>query len=188
MRVLICAALLWGCAHAAPEVPHAAPDPRESAAAPPARPADVESLDAIIHAVYDVISGPAGTRDWDRFRSLFAPGARLIPVAPAGKPGTAGSSQMRAIVIDVEGFVTRAGEAVAKEGFYEREIARKLHQYGDIVEAFSTYESRHDKDGQPFARGINSIQAYQGGGRWWIVTIFWEAEAPERPIPAEFLP
>jgi hypothetical protein len=161
---------------------------RENAPSPPARPADVESLDAIIHAVYDVISGPAGARDWDRFRSLFAPGARLIPVAPAGPPGTAGSSQMRAHVIDVEGFVTRAGEAVAKEAFFEREIARKVHQYGDIAEVFSTYESRHDANGQPFARGINSIQAYQGGGRWWIVTIFWEAEAPERPIPREYLP
>ena len=44
-----------------------------------ASPADVGSLDAIIHALYEVISGPAGPRDWRRFRTLFAPGARLIP-------------------------------------------------------------------------------------------------------------
>ena len=45
-----------------------------------AHPSDVESVDAIVAAVYDVISGPAGQeRDWDRMRSLFVPGARLIP-------------------------------------------------------------------------------------------------------------
>ena len=36
---------------------------------PAADPADVASIDAIITAVYDVISGDAGVaRDWDRFR------------------------------------------------------------------------------------------------------------------------
>ena len=47
-----------------------------------ANPADVESIGAIIAACYDVISGPAGKkRDWERERSLFYPGARLIPTA-----------------------------------------------------------------------------------------------------------
>ena len=47
-------------------------------AAAAARPDDVKSVDAIIAAVYDAISGPAGERDWDRLRSLFLPEARLI--------------------------------------------------------------------------------------------------------------
>jgi hypothetical protein len=53
------------------------------AAAPAANPSDVGSIDAILHAAYDTISGPAGQqRDWKRFRSLFVAGARLIPVVP----------------------------------------------------------------------------------------------------------
>ena len=54
----------------------------EISASHPADPRDVESIDAIIAAAYDVISGPAGQkRDWNRERSLFYPGARIMPTA-----------------------------------------------------------------------------------------------------------
>ena len=181
-----------GCAHAPPQpadrrAAALALSHREGAPIPPARPADVESADAILHAVYDTISGPPGPRDWNRFRSLFVPGARLIPAA-SGPPGSAGASEVRALVLDVEGYVTLGGPILEKEGFFEREAARRTEQFGDIEHAFSTYESRHAAaDPQPFERGINSFQLLQSGGRWWIVTIYWQGETPERPIPSQYL-
>jgi hypothetical protein len=187
MRGLALAFLLFGCAHSSPPAPPA-PAPAANPA-PPARTEDVESMDAILRALYDSISGPAGGRDWDRVRSLFAPGARLIPVVPAKPPGTAGSSMTKPVVLSLEEFIEKAGAAVQKEGFYEREIARKVEQYGDIAQVFSTYESRHAAgDPQPFVRGINSIQLHHGGGRWWVVTIFWQDETTAGPLPKEFLP
>jgi hypothetical protein len=149
-----------------------------------ANPADVASLDAIMAAVYDVISGPAGKRrDWDRFRSLFIPGARLIPTGKS-KQGIA-----VARVLTVEDYVERGREYLEKNGFFEREIARKVEQYGNIAHVFSTYESRHNADDkQPFARGINSFQLLNDGKRWWVVTIYWEAETPDNPLPAQYLP
>ena len=183
MRSLALAVLLFGCGHSSPPAPAPAATP-----APPARTEDVESMDAILRALYDSISGPAGGRDWDRVRSLFAPGARLIPVVPAAPPGTAGSSMTRTRVQGVEDFIQKASAALAKDGFYEREIARKVEQYGDIAQVFSTYESRHAKDDPPFVRGINSIQLHHGGGRWWVVTILWQDETGGGPIPKEFLP
>lgn len=151
-------------------------------ATPEARPADVASIDAIVTAVYDVISGPAGQkRDWDRFRSLFVPGARLIPVAQAGETRAAR-------VLSVEDYIARSSPILEKNGFYEREIASRLERFGDIAQRFSTYESRRKADDPaPFSRGINSYQMMNDGRRWWIVTIFWEAEGPDRPIPQEFL-
>jgi hypothetical protein len=56
-----------------------------------------------------------------------------------------------------------------------------------VLHAFSTYESKRTQDGLPFARGINSFQLYSDGTRWWIVTIFWDAETPDKPIPAKYL-
>ena len=151
---------------------------------PKAKPSDVGSIDSILNALYGVISGPAGEkRDWDRFRSLFIPEARLIPTAP-GKDGGAAAH-----VHDVEGYVTRASAFFEKEGFYEQEIARRTEKFGNIVHVFSTYESRHAKgDPKPFARGINSIQLLKDGDRWWVVTIFWDNERPENPLPEEYLP
>ena len=153
-------------------------------AAPAANPADVASLDAIIAALYDVISGPAGQkRDWDRMRSLFISGARLIPSSPSP------DGKVVPRVLDVEGYIGRAGPNLEKNGFFEREISRKTESFGTITHAFSTYESRRTKeDATPFARGINSIQLVNDGTRWWIVTVFWDSERPNNPLPAKYLP
>ena len=152
-------------------------------APPPADPADVESLDAIVAAVYDAISGPAGeARDWDRFRSLFAPQARLIPTgrAPDGSVGHR--------VLDVEGYIEAAGTALEADGFFETELGRVTERYGPVVHLMSAYDSRRTADDpEPFARGVNSFQLLDDGERWWVVSIFWASETPDNPIPARFL-
>ena len=158
--------------------PAAAPAP----APPAARPADVASIDAIIAAVYDVISGPKHkVRDWDRMRSLFIPGARLIPTGRR-QNGTFGSR-----VMTVEDYITGSATMLQEMGFRETEIARRTERYGNIAHAFSTYESYRGDEAAPFARGINSIQLWNDGSRWWIVTIFWEGERPDNPIPERYL-
>lgn len=164
---------------AAQQPPPPAPPP-----APTANPADVATLDGVMHAVYDVISGDSGqARNWDRFRSLFAPGARLIPTFPRRD-----SSGNAIRVLTPEEYVTRAGQAFQTQGFFEREAARRTETYGPLVHVFSTYESRHHRtDAQPFQRGINSFQLYSDGARWWVVTIFWWGETPATPIPPRYL-
>ncbi len=149
-----------------------------------ANPADVSSVDAIMKAVYDVISGDAGQkRDWDRFRTLFHKDARLIA---AGKNAQTGVVGARALT--PEDYITRTEPVFAKEGFHEREKARHTVTYGNIVHAFSTYEAfRSLADKQPFIRGINSFQLLNDGKRWWIITIYWQAETPDNPIPKKYL-
>jgi len=151
-------------------------------AAPMAKPSDVESMDSIMAAVYDVISGPAGQkRDWDRMRSLFAPGAHLIAVAPDKNGGFAARS------VDVDGYISRAAGYFEREGFFEKESARRTESYGQIAQAFSTYESRHNSsDTEPFERGINSFQLMNDGKRWWVVNIFWEGESAGTKIPEKY--
>ncbi len=161
--------------------PQAAPPAQP--ATPSAKPEDVKSMDAIIAAVYDVISGPAGqARDWDRFKSLFIPGARLIPV---GKRPDA--TVYTARVLSPDEYVSRAQGAFAQQGFYEKEAAHRVEQWGNIAQVFSTYESRHAPADQPFARGINSFQLLNDGQRWWIVTIYWQAESKDVPLTPEML-
>ena len=149
-----------------------------------ANPADVSTLDGIMKAVYDVISGDAGKpRNWDRFRTLFHKDARMIPTNT--NPQT---KEVRANVLMPEDYIKRVEPFFAKEGFYEREKARRVEQFGHIAQVFSTYESFHSlTDKQPFARGINSFQLFNDGKRWWVVTIYWQQETSEFPIPQEFL-
>jgi hypothetical protein len=148
--------------------------------------ADVESLDAIIAATYDVISGPAGKkRDWDRERSLFISGARLIPTAvEAGRNDVDLAPQ----ILDIEGYIARVEPLIERQGFYEKEIARRVEQFGQIAHVWSTYESRYDSsDAEPFMRGINSIQLFNDGSRWWIVSIYWQHESALHPLPDKYL-
>jgi hypothetical protein len=164
-------------------MPNQQSQPAPTPSTPAANPADVASIDAILTAVYDVISGPAGKkRDWDRMRSLFIPGARLIPTGP--RPGGVYGSR----VLTVEDYVTRGSAVFEKEGFFEKEIARKTESFGQIAHVLSTYEGRHSPDDEkPFVRGINSMQLMNDGKRWWIVTIFWQAEDEKNPLPEKYL-
>ena len=164
--------------------PQTAATPDPFASIPAANPADVSSLDAIVKAVYNVISGDAGTkRDWNRFRSLFYPGARLIPTGmnPTTKQGGGR-------VFTPEEYIERSSPLMAKEGFYESEIARRTETFSTITHVFSTYESKHKlADEKGFQRGVNSIQLLNDGKRWWILTIAWSGETPETPLPEKYL-
>ena len=151
---------------------------------PQANPEDVASVDAIIAALYDVISGPAGqARDWDRFRSLATPTCQLIPIQRRQDGGH------QHFVMTVEQYIERAGPYLEQNGFFEKESARKTERYGNLVHAFSTYDSfRKAEDTEPFQRGINSIQLLYENDRWWIANIAWQPEWQDLPIPAAYLP
>jgi hypothetical protein len=154
---------------------------------------DVSSIDAIINAAYDVISGPAGgARDWERERALFFPGARLIPTASKagdspGSGAASNESMLRPQLLDVEGYIARVEPFFREKGFYETEIARRTEQFGQIAHVWSTYESRHNEnDPEPFMRGINSFQLFHDGARWWIVNIFWQHENAAHRLPEKY--
>ncbi|MBW8822805.1 MAG: hypothetical protein JF567_00955 [Xanthomonadales bacterium] len=149
---------------------------------PAAAPADVASIDAIMAALYDVISGPPGkARDWNRMRSLFVPEARMIPT------GKTREGVVRMRWMTVNDYVATSGTRIENDGFHERELARKTDRFGNMAQVFSTYDGRTDK-GDYHERGINSLQLLFDGKRWWIVSIMWVGETPDSPLPADYLP
>lgn len=177
---------------AAPAPPRRVPGSIASHPAwPVARPADVASIEAITAAVYDCISGPAGkARDWDRFRSLFIPDARLMPVRTPRPPADATAPKPHNDVapFTVEDYIELSTPAMMTQGFAERGVANRVEAFGNIAHVWSTYESRHDfADPKPFARGINSITLIKDGDRYWVVQILWDSERPGNEIPAKYL-
>lgn len=145
-----------------------------------ARAADGDSIDSVMKAVYEVISGPAGTRDWVRFKALFAEGARLIPVRATPQGGNP-------LVWTPDEYAQKAGASFEKNAFYESEVTRRLETFGNIAHAFSTYESRRAPGEKPFARGINSFQLVKVGDTWKVMTILWDSEREGNPIPEKYL-
>lgn len=142
---------------------------------------DIGGIDAIIQALYDTISGPAGERDWARLRSLFLPEAHLIRTSVAAD----GTPQAR--VMNVRAYEADTTAFFRRESFYEAETVRRLERFGNMAHAFSAYEARHQPaDPQPFKRGINSIQLFYDGRRWWIANMIWDNERQGNPLPEEF--
>ena len=154
--------------------------PELSTLVPAPRVEDVKSKQAILAAIYDVISGPIGDRDWKRFRSLFIPQARFTALNKDEK------GNVSVTLLGVEEFIQDASAIFQKEAFYERPIVNRIQTFGNMAQVFSSYESRHAPGGTPFERGINSIQMLNDGKRWWVVSILWDAERPGNPLPAEF--
>lgn len=148
-----------------------------------AQPGDVASVDGIIKALYASISGPKGApRDFDRLRTLLADDARFIVTGQ----GPDGNGRLR--TLDVDGYISLAGPGLVANGFFEREIGRTTEQFGRVTHLMSAYDSRNAlEDAEPFARGVNSIQLFNAGNRWYIVTIMWDSERPDNPIPARYL-
>ena len=156
--------------------------PTISKASPVAAREDVDTLDHIVVALYGVISGPSGEkRNWDRMRSLFIPNATMGAVVEAkdGKP--------RQLEFSLERYIETSGPYLEKIGFFEGEISRKTEMFGHIAHIFTTYESRHQPREKPFERGINSLQLFNDGERWWIRTILWEGESATLKLPKKYL-
>jgi len=149
----------------------------------PARVADVSSIDAIVRAMYEVISGPRGApRQWARDRTLYLPGTRFMWTDREG-PGPP-----RLINVDHQGAVDLLDKDMVAEGDFSREIHRTTQAFGNVGHVFSTYESRHSLNGPVVGRGINDLQLVYDGRRWWITALSFDEEGPGRPIPKEFLP
>jgi len=149
----------------------------------PANPEDVKSIDAIVHALYDVISGDSAVkRNWERMRTLFVPEGRMVSC------GMRQDGTVRYRVMTVEDYISINGPFLEKNGFFETEISKKTDQFGLIAHVFSTYQSKHKTtDEKPFARGINSIQLMWDNKRWWIVNIYWTGETPANLLPEKYL-
>ena len=153
-------------------------------------PRDVDTVDHLLRSLYDVISGPAGKpRDWPRFRALFLPDGRLGVIRPE-TPATrdAPARKTDTIFLSPEMYVQRDDPYFKTHGFFERSIANRIEEFGNLVHVWSTYESRHaEHDAKPFARGINSLQLVHAQGRFWIASILWDEERPGLTLPQKYL-
>ena len=139
---------------------------------------DVKSIDAIMHAAYDSI-GPSGSAGLEPVPLAVFPQARFTQV------GKSRTDSTFIISWSEEEFIRDAGGIFSKEPFYENAIVNLPQSYGGMTQVLSSYESHRSPGDKPFERGVNSFQLLNDGKRWWIVSIFWDSERPDNPLPAK---
>ena len=145
-------------------------------------PGDQAAIDAVIEALYDVISfDEGGEPDWARMRTLFSPHARITRVTPEGTDylDVAGFQELAKEVFDL-GTYTR---------FFEIEVLRDERRFGGLAHVLSAYETRQSRGArEPFARGVNSLQLIREQGEWKVLSLFWDEERTDNPLalPALF--
>ena len=148
----------------------------------PAQDIKFDTPDAVVQKLYDVISGPAGERDWNTFHALFTPEATMGAVYKDQK-GT-----VQYVSFTPVEYQERNGPAFRERGFFEEELHREVHAFGELVHVFTTYQFRFEKDGPVIQRGINSVQLVYADDGWKVASIRWNSERPDNPIPPEYLP
>jgi hypothetical protein len=150
--------------------------------------ADVATVEALVGALYDVISGPAGEkRDWARFHGLFHPELGRMQASRAARESAEGAPTRESVHLSPQDYETRSGPVLESRGFFERELAARVEHFGDIAHVFSTYESRSTPDGEVIARGVNSFQLWWDGTRWWVLSVLWCSESEQFPLDARLL-
>ncbi|WP_225036202.1 hypothetical protein [Winogradskyella sp. SM1960] len=143
----------------------------------------VTTIDSTVATLYSVISGDKEeARDWDLFKHLFRKDAKLIPIGVKD-----GKTTVR--YMSPSDYIKTSGNWLQQNGFHEIEIKRETQTFGNLTQVFSTYEAYKSKDDKaPFMRGINSIQLFNDGTRWWIINLYWKQESEDFPIPEDYLP
>jgi hypothetical protein len=143
---------------------------------------DVATIDGIITALYESISGPKGQeRQWERAKSLNVPNMQFV-MAVTDKKGSVITKFLK-----FSDYVNWVNSYFIKEGFVEKELGRQVTRFGNIVHVLSSYESRDKLGGEVIERGVNSIQLLFDGQRWWMVSILWDSERESNPIPEDLL-
>lgn len=143
---------------------------------------DVATIDGIVTAFYEVISGPVGRpRDWGRDATLY-----LEPMFFTVSRTDPGSGEPAPTTISKQQYVDESDAFLVESGFTEREIHRETRRFGNIAHVWSTYEWS-TADGRT-GRGINGIHLFHDGSRWWITHATWDSEREGNPIPDEYLP
>jgi len=191
LSIAVAVVALGGIAHAVngagqssqSDLAQAGKTPSVSVATIAPRPEDVSSIDGMMKAFYEVISGPAGQpRQWSRDRTLYIPGVWFVAMKEDAKHNPL------SLVMSHQQMVDRFDSGLVDKGFFEGEIHRSTERFGNIVHILSTYESRNTKSGPVIDRGVNSIELFWDGKRWWIAGAIWDEERDDNPIPKEMLP
>src|SRR5215470_1735991 len=147
------------------------------------RPEDVSTIEGIVKASYETISGAVGVpRQWGRDRTLFASSVRYIAV------GKDKAGAVKVSTSDYQEYLDESDDFLVKQGFTEVELGRKIERFGNVATVLSSYEGKLASTGKVVTRGVNIFSLYFDGKRWWIQTMLWDEESPENPIPAELLP
>jgi hypothetical protein len=150
----------------------------------PANPNDVGSIEGIVKASYETISGGVGVpRQWGRDRTLYDPHVRFVAIVKDKKSGG-----VRAESTDEQEYADQDDAFMVKEGFTERELGQEIHRFGNVATVLSSYEGKVSSTGKVVARGVNIFQLYFDGKRWWILSMAWDEESAENPIPKGLLP
>lgn len=141
---------------------------------------DVSTIDGIMKAFYETISGGKGVaRQWSRDKTLYISDVRFVAMREDnGKIG--------ANVMNHAQYVNGSNEFLVTEGFTEREINRTVKKFGNLAHVFSVYEYE-TADKKSKGRGINSVELFFDGKRWWISAVIWDEERENNKITKEFL-
>lgn len=142
---------------------------------------DRAEIAALIRDCYAMVSGSAGPRDWSRQGELFHPDCRQM------RTGMDANNTPWIEIFSPEEYATNADALLSTMDFYEVELVNRIEVFGNMAQAWSSYEAKHHPDdAEPERRGINAFQFYKGPeGKWRIISMIWDNERAGLSLPGD---
>jgi len=148
----------------------------------PENPVEARSIEAIIPALYQIVSGKAGSdKNWPLMKTLFADTASVTPVFHT-KEG-----KMTANISSVDEFIALNKTIFKDQNFFETEVGNKTFTFGHMANVLSHYESRDAIGAEPYAQGVNSFQLLNDGRRWCVISVTWDSHSKDHPLKDNIL-
>ena len=137
---------------------------------------DTASVDAIIDAYYDVISGPEGfVYDADRDANIHAKEALITKFSLDGSMQQHPFETEQALVV-----------SPYESAFFEVEVDRQVKRFGNVAHVWSEFEIKTAPEGEAYGGGFNSISLLFMMDRWWISS--WATQYKEPGVELSALP
>jgi hypothetical protein len=93
----------------------------------------------------------------------------IVPESAATKDAPARKGD--AVFLTPDMFMQQKDPYFKTNGFFERSIGKRVEEFGNLVEVWSTKESRDAKDDvRTSSRGIDSFQIVHAYKRFWIAS------------------
>ncbi|MGQ1787797.1 hypothetical protein [Saccharicrinis sp. GN24d3] len=139
-----------------------------------------KSIKGIVKEVLNIISGEEGKeRNWDAFRNLFLPTARMTVVYHDE------DHPIPIETVSVDEFIAHLSDEYYQKGFTEYELGKAVDEYNGIAHVFQSFYAKDSESKEE--RGINSYQLVYHSERWWIANLVWTGDSNGVKIPKKYL-
>ena len=125
----------------------------------------------ITRRLYEVVSQPAGERDWESVRHFYHPRATMV------RTGIGDDGRPFVLAMSFDEYIGNVAALLENVAFSEVEVCQDATVFGNVARVASIYAFEYRSGGDVrCGRGVNFFNFVNEGAGWKIMNIVWDNE------------